>query len=228
MNTRSIRPLGPRASLADLAYGRIKDDILNGILRPGESISTGDIAKELQISPMPVRSALTRLQAEGLVTIAPQRGVAVTPVTPEELEEYSVIRSRLEGLAANLAASKLSETGVETLRRIMQEMEQSAAADDAKKWGKANAHFHEAIIESSGKKNLIRLLKEVRHQGMRARIIFRHVPGHMARRNTEHEEILRAVTSKQGRLAERLMRAHILAASKELVEYVRSESGGPG
>ena len=228
MSSRSIRPLAPRESLADLAYARIKDDILNGILRPGESISTGDIAKRLQISPMPVRSALTRLKAEGLVTIAPQRGVAVTPVTPEELQEFSVIRSRLEGLAANLAASKISETHVDALGRVLREMEQYAATDDAKKWGKANAQFHEMVIECSENKKLIRLLKEVRHQGMRARIVFRHVPGHMARRNEEHEHILQAVASKQARLAERLMRSHVLAASKELVEYVRSESGGLG
>jgi DNA-binding GntR family transcriptional regulator len=223
----SIRPLAPRETLADVAYKRIKEDILKGILTPGASISTGQIARRLETSQMPVRNALTRLEAEGLVTIAPQRGVAVTPVTPVELQEVSVIRSRLEGLAANLAAAQVSAPDVDTLEGFLTEMEDRAAADDATRWVKANTRFHDQIIEWSANGNLIRLLRDVRHRGMRARIIFQHVPGHMDRRNQEHRQILKALQSRHGRLAERLMSAHVLAASKELVAYVKSESAVP-
>jgi DNA-binding GntR family transcriptional regulator len=220
---KSSQPLGPRKTLTDLAYERLKDDILSGSRKPGEVISTGRLAKGLGISAMPLRGALTILAAEGLVTIAPQRGVTVSNISPEELHENSIVRSQLEGLAANLACGQITEAHVATLERALKDMEDCAAAEEPKRWVRANAQFHELIIACCHNTTLVRLLIDLRHQGMRGRMVTGHVPGHMARRNAEHRRIIDAFVSKSPARAEQYMREHILAAGEELVEFVRTK-----
>jgi DNA-binding GntR family transcriptional regulator len=221
MSRRTGHPLTPRQTLTDLAYQRIKDDILSGNFEPGEPVSTGQLAQNLQISAMPIRSALTRLEAEGLVTIAPQRGVTVSRISPDELHENSIVRSRLEALAAHLACHNVSKNDIAALQRILQDLRDHAKANDPKKWVKSNAHFHELILKWSRNRTLIRLVMELRHQGMRGRMVTGHVPGHMDRRNTEHAKIIDALASRDTESVESIMREHILAAGTELVGYVR-------
>ena len=219
MQRKTDQPVGQRKTLAQLAYERIKNDILSCALKPGESISTAQIANGLQISSMPVRGALTRLEVEGWVVILPQRGVFVSKITPEELHENFVVRSRLEGLSANLSCSYITEAELTILRRLSREMRQYATVN-TKRWFRANTQFHETIIQCSQNETLVRLLAELRHQSMRSRVVTQLVPGHTIRRGSEHKRILEALAAKNGDLAEQAMREHLLASGAELVDYM--------
>ncbi len=214
------RLLAPRKTLTDLVYKRIKDDIVNGVLKPGESTSTGKIAREMGVGPMSVRTALSRLHAERLLVIAPQRGVTVTDISPKELEEAFAIRSRLEGLGAYLACQHISEAQLRQLRAMLDEMQNTERSGDTAEWIKKNHTFHQLIFRVSQNRKLEQFLLDLWSQVNRGRIGVRSIPGHMQRRNQEHESIVKALESRQAKLADRLMQNHIRIAGKEIIEFI--------
>ena len=220
MPRTSVRPLGPRKTLGDLAYERLRDDIVHGRLRPGALISTGQIARAMHISSMPVRAALTRLATEGLVVIAPQRGVRVSSVSVEELEELFATRSRLEGLAAYLACCHLTEADLRKMRQYLRDMGRYARAKDPKRWLATNEQWHHLIFRASRNEQLERLLFDLWHRGIRRRTGAPNVLGHMERRDAEHVAILAALEERNAELVERLWRDHILAGGEEIIKFL--------
>lgn len=220
MRRKSVRPLGPRKTLAELAYQRLRDGIIHGRLQPGELISTGQIARAMHISSMPVRAALTRLEAEGLVVIAPQRGVRVSSISTAELEELFATRSRLEGLAVHLACRHLTGSDLRKMRQYFRDMARYTRAKDAKRWLAANEQWHHLIFRASRNEQLERLLFDLWHRGIRRRTGAPNVPGHMERRNAEHAAILAALEERNAELAERLWRDHILAGGEEIIKFL--------
>jgi DNA-binding GntR family transcriptional regulator len=207
-------------SLTELVYRRLRDDIISARVDPDEFLSTGDIAKAMGISPMPVRAALTRLETEGLVVIVPQRGVKITSVSVVELRELLVIRSRLEALAAGLACPLLTAADFRTLEGFLTEMATCAHRGDAKQWLTVHEQWHHLIFYAGQNEQLTRLLLDVWHRGMFRRIAPPNVPGHMDRVNTEHKAILAALRSRDADLAERLWRDHILSAGTEIIAFL--------
>jgi DNA-binding GntR family transcriptional regulator len=216
-----VRRLAPRATLTDLAYRQLRRDIVHGRLKPGEALSTGQLAKAMGISSMPVRAALTRLETEGLVTILPQKGVLVSNISLVELEELFLIRSRLEALAAFLAATNLSETELERLRRLLRTMKRFAETGKVKGWLGANEQWHRLIFEGSGNEQLRRLLEDLYRRGMGRRVGTPNVAGHMERRYGEHLAILKALERRASDEAERLWCEHILRGGAEILHFLR-------
>lgn len=213
--------LAPRQTLADLAYKQLRDDIVQGRLEPHTVLSTGQLAKALGTSAMPVRAALTRLETEGLVTILPQRGVRVTPVSLVELEELFLIRSRLEGLAAFLACQRMTKKHLQALRSSLRKMKRFTASRNAKSWLIANEGWHRVIFAACGNDQLQRLLEELYRRGMGRRVGAPNVGGHMERRYHEHLEILRALERQQPEEVERLWQEHILKGGEEILGFLR-------
>ena len=99
------------------------------------------------------------------------------------------------------------------------------ATTNGKRWSRANSQFHETINQCSQNETLIRILTDLRQQSLRSRIVSWRVPGHMLRREAEHQRIVDALAVKNGRLAEKAMADHVLAAGRELLDYTRNASG---
>lgn len=233
MVQKTFPRLGPRKTLAELVHQELRDDILHGRIKPRQFLSTGQIAKAMGVSPMPVRAALTRLQTEGLLVIVPQRGVKVSGVSVAELRELFIIRSRLEGLAAHLACSHLTEADFRELRRLQAEMGRHAARNEAKRWLVINEQWHQLVFRASCNEQLMRLVFDLWRRGMSRRTGTLNVPGHMDRRLREHQAILAALERRDAGLAERLWRDHILAGGEEIIKYLevaqaRVEAQGRG
>src|SRR6516225_4758315 len=113
-----------RASLADLVYDRILDDILSGALPSGVTLNIADVAKALEVSPSPAREAVLRLSAEGLVTNPTNRRATIISFTEREVAELFQVREFLETGAARLAAPLMDGR---TLAEIRQAVEDCAA-----------------------------------------------------------------------------------------------------
>ena len=107
-------------SLGSRAYQELKQIILEGQVAPGKKLKEGDLAEALGISRTPVREAINRLEKEGLVEIFPQRGAFVVEFTEKDVFELFLIRENLEGLAARLAAEKISESSLAKLQSCTQ------------------------------------------------------------------------------------------------------------
>jgi DNA-binding GntR family transcriptional regulator len=219
------RRLAPRQTLTDLSYRQLRNDIVRGRIKLGEVISTGQIAKAMGISSMPVRAALTRLETEGIVTILPQRGVIVSRVSLVELEELFLIRSRLEGLAAFLACANLTKADLGQLRRMLRTMKRAAETVRVKDWLSINEKWHHLIFIASGNDQLRRLLEELYRRGMGRRVGTPNVEGHMERRYGEHLGILGALERRAAEEAEILWREHILNGGAEILQFLREMTG---
>src|SRR5258708_18534023 len=110
---------GERGSLRDMAYEALKKRIIEVDLQPGERLVERDLADELKVSRIPLREALRRLAAEGLVVLVPHRGALVSPFTPADVRDLFDVRESLEVLAARLAAERADVLGLGRLTRCL-------------------------------------------------------------------------------------------------------------
>ncbi|HEY3058083.1 MAG TPA: GntR family transcriptional regulator, partial [Chloroflexota bacterium] len=113
---------------SERVYRSLRDQILTGALAPLTRLVELQVAHQFAVSRTPVREALKRLIAEGMVVGDPQRGMVVRDVDPAEVEDIYIIREVLDGLAARLAAGRASDTDLIKLHLLMELMQESAAA----------------------------------------------------------------------------------------------------
>lgn len=200
--------------------------IASGEIAPGEPLRQLELADRLGISATPVREALRRLEAQGLVVRQPHRGVRVAEVEPEEMAELYIIRAALEGLAVEHAVPHLTAKDVRTLEQIHARLEAGRAKGALKSLRKLNYDFHTTLYRHSELPRLIRIIDSLwplfPWDSMWA------VPGRAASSAVEHREILDALRAGDAAAAGRAMRRHIESGAEELIKFRAGadESGG--
>ena len=122
-------------TLRGRVYHRIREDILNGRYEPDEELREIAIGKSLGVSRTPVREALRQLELEDLVYIIPNKGAYVKGISQEDIQDIYMIRSRLEGLSARLAAEKITEEQLADLQEVLMLAEFHAAHGKSKRMG---------------------------------------------------------------------------------------------
>lgn len=148
-------------SKSEIVYDFLKLNILNGKLTPGEKIAVADIAKILGVSGIPIREALTKLEAEGLITITPHIGASVISIDKIKLEEIHVIRTELEGLATRLACNRLKEDDFKHLEQILKESDEAFETSDYKELTELNEEFHFTIYRCCPNQSLFKMIVEL-------------------------------------------------------------------
>jgi DNA-binding GntR family transcriptional regulator len=140
--------LSPRPSRTDAAYRKIKGWILREQIRPSVPIDEQDTARRLGMSRTPVREALLRLQAEGLVEIARGKGIRVMTLSSDDMREIYQLVTGLEVLAVHLLTSRQpSREVLAPLIDAVDAMEQSLDEADVDAWGEADERFHRQLFE---------------------------------------------------------------------------------
>ena len=198
---------------------RIREAILSGYLKPGQKLDQNEIAELLNVSRSPVREALRRLAAEGLVRMYPHRGAVVAELSPEELEEIYFIRGVLEGLAARLAAPRMDDDRIATLRAILEELE---SVSDPDRWLELNRRFHHTIYQAANRPRLLSIIENLRNTS--APYILQYIASshHMEEARESHRHILEACEKRDGPLAEEETRKHLKAVCDGVLVYVES------
>jgi len=140
-------------SLQERVFDVLRAAILNGDLTPGEQLSLKELAKELNVSTMPVREALRRLEAQGMITFFGQKKIAVTELSSEDLEEFYWIRIPLECRAFARNFSSIESAEIEELARLNEMMCQTEIS--ASKWVRHNRKFH-MILYGATKSGVLR------------------------------------------------------------------------
>ena len=148
---------------SELAYTAIRDAIGQGRIKPGDWMRQEALADELNMSQVTIREALQRLVAEGLAVHVPNRGVRAILLPVEELEDVYELRALLEGYALKLAASRISEEGLARMRDLLPETVVDARPDSVTDAWKANWEFHMIAIRASGRRHLVRFLRQLMH-----------------------------------------------------------------
>ncbi|NKC31466.1 GntR family transcriptional regulator [Falsiroseomonas selenitidurans] len=199
----------PSETAQELCLAHLREAILSGRLAPGERIRPEAVAAELGLSRMPVREALHQLEAEGLVTLRPNRGAVVVQLAAAEVQEIYEMRALLEGLCARHAARRATPADIEELDAAVQAM--LRVAGDPARWVDRHEAFHDRLCLLGGR---LRAAAEARRLRLLLRPLLRSFAAEERDPETlghEHDVIVDALRDRDARRAERLVVAHVNA-----------------
>jgi len=202
---------------SELVYRRLKDQIISGDLAPGSRLIELSIAADFNVSRTPVREALKRLAAENLVLADPARGMVVHAPDAGEIEDVFVVREALDGLAARLAAHRITPSELARLRLIVDSMRQAVAGDRRAQIVIANQRFHDVIYTAAGNPMLARVASDLRDFVRRFSTLPFASPDRVEHVLAEHEAILAALVAHDPAAAEAASNTHLGAAREYLV-----------
>lgn len=210
------------ASVVDQVYAAIRERITNGTLARGARVHQEDLADELGVSRTPVREALRRLAAEGLVEMRTNRGARVADVHHGDMRLAYEARLVIEPGAARLAAERAPAAAIARMKRAV--AAQRRAIEDVARSFDANSDFHIALVEASDNEFLLQFVERLWVARIGEAIYERQseTPERMLLDADEHEQILLAVQSGDGRRAESLTRRHVADAMRRSVDLLSS------
>jgi DNA-binding GntR family transcriptional regulator len=200
----------------DDGYLRLREAIVRGELAPNQRLVEADMSREFEMPRAAVRTALVRLEHEGLVERKPHRGASVRRVPKEEAVEILEVRAALEGLAARQAALNISPAGARELREILARQRAALAKQDLPGASDVNAELHAKIVELSGHATAQRLIRALNSQMVRFQFRTILIPGRPSQSIDEHTAIVDALTGGHPDAAERAMRRHLNQVAKAL------------
>lgn len=172
-------------------YRLIRERILSGAYGPGYRVVITHMARELQVSALPVREAIRRLEAEGLIVFRPNEGAQVAPSEPDFFEHDMAMLAVLEGYATALAAPHLSPAKIAHLTGVTDEMAVAMERLDALTFGRLNQDFHAAIHDACPNPAIADTVRDVsRRLDAIRRTVFVHVPYRGQASIAEHRDLI--------------------------------------
>jgi DNA-binding GntR family transcriptional regulator len=209
------------ANLNERVYDELRARILTRQEPAGAKLSLHALADEIGVSRSPVHHALTRLVAEGLLTVQPRRGYFVTPVTARAVDEGYDVRLALELLAAERALGSLDESRLERFRDLL---EATGAAISHEEWDAANAAFHEHQIDLAGNALLSHFYRE-----LSVNLMMQVIRGGGLEAGSylalEHGAIVGAYEAGDLEAARAAIRAHIATGRRIALDAIESAGG---
>jgi DNA-binding GntR family transcriptional regulator len=177
-------------------YRAIRERILSGAYGPGYRVVIDSLAEEFEVSGLPVREAIRRLEAEGLVIYRPNAGAQVAPADPSLFDEEMSVLAVLEGYGTALAAPLLGPAQIAHLTEINDEMEAAISQLDSLRFGRLNQEFHGLIYEVCPNTALVGMLRDVaRRLDAIRRTVFVQIPYRGAASVAEHKQLLALLAS---------------------------------
>jgi len=216
-------PGNPR-DLGEAAYARIRAAIREGTLAPGLRLTETDLAARFGVSRTPVRQAIARLEAEGLLTHEPRRGLIVTQPDHAQVVELYVMREILEGAAARLAAQHASDTELAAMAELIEE--EPLAFSDALRLAAINQRLHGLLYLAAHNRYLLRSLEQLgATMALLPSLLTRS--GRAEQAHAEHRALLAALLARDGAGAEAAARAHARAAQRHRLAWLVNTLGVP-
>ena len=218
MNPPAPGSLGAQRRTAHaLVVDELRAMILSGALQPGARLRIDELARQLGVSPMPVREALHQLAAEGTITLDPYRGFSVADLTAEEAEDLYATRAALEALAAAIAVTHLDEASLAALREAVARQAQARDAGDAASFIHADVAFHRALYAAAGRPVLARTIGGLMNSSVRYSRANLPLPGSMDAALEAHCAILEACERRDAARAAEVTRRHTEQAAAHVI-----------
>jgi DNA-binding GntR family transcriptional regulator len=208
----------------DAVAAELRRLIQSGELAPGTRLRQTEIADRFGVSTTPVREAFASLAREGLVRQDAHRGVVVFEPSQSELEENYEIRCALEGLATELAASRLDADDLAHLGALVDQMRRAGDEDVPA----LNHAFHTRIYAATGRPRLTEMIQSLREVAASylAMTVRTTDPRYRTEVQDEHDLIVAALRAGDGKRAGRLMRAHLRHNQRQLAALIERERPG--
>jgi len=201
------------------AYRAVRDGIIAGRFPPAQRITEQEVAAAAGVSRTPVREALRRLHAEGLVEFRPNQGAMVTVWAPEETEEIFELRALLESHAARRAAQRATGSQIATLREFAERQQVESRMRNAgylERIYEINSRFHREVQTAAASPRLSQALASILEAPLVLKTFQSYTSEELLRSASHHLEIVRAIENRDGEWAASVMRSHVLAARRTL------------
>jgi DNA-binding GntR family transcriptional regulator len=208
-------------TLAEKAFDTLHAAIITGRLRPGTRLPIEELADVLEMSPMPIREAVRRLDSAGLVENIPHRGARVTELSITDLTEVTEARLALETLAIRRAAARFDDTDEATARERLSALD-GAPDDNSAETSAAHAAFHFALYEAAESAWLMRLIRPIWETAERYCL---EVPScrQLVGRRHEHEAILGACVAHDPERAAVALHDHLATTANSISREMGGE-----
>jgi DNA-binding GntR family transcriptional regulator len=212
--------------LPEFIYRRLRTHILDGSLAPGRLLRQEEIARSFNVSRVPVREAMGRLEVDGLIVLRPRRGYAVTQLRQDEIVEIFELRVVIEEHAARVAARARTPEDIEAVEALVVRMERVARGigDYNAEWARLNRDFHSRLVASGRRRrlsNTVDTLRDTVEAYVRTEM---RLTGDVAKALVEHREMLEAFRAGDaGGLAE-LSRLHVEGTARRLLDGLRRKA----
>ena len=210
---------GTEKSLRGQVFDKIRSDIFNGIYKSGEELVESSIGKELGISRTPVREAIRQLELEGLVQLVPNKGAFVTGISEKDVRDIYLIRARLEGLAARMAAKNITPELLDAMEETVVLSEYHAKKEHYEQVCEMDSKFHKLLYKASGSRILEHTLTDFHQYVQRVRMASIMKKRRMEKSNDEHDAILTAIREHDEEKAELVATRHISNTVENLKNY---------
>lgn len=210
-------------SLTERIYQHVKERILNNGFHPGERLQEQEVADQLSVSRTPVREAINRLGAEGLLTIIPRRGVFVTKPNVKDITDIYDVREALEVLALELSIPRMTDEDNQILQQIMDEFKCAYEQQKFDRCFELDRTFHDHIIQLSNNSKLVDFNEQMGAFVSVTRLMHCDDEGLQTRTYQEHMKILQALINRDKEGAVHYLREHIRRVKNDLVEKYNND-----
>ncbi|MDF1592285.1 MAG: GntR family transcriptional regulator [Desulfobacterales bacterium] len=197
-------------SLVTFITEDLEEKILEGKLKPGQRLIESDLCKTYGVSQTPLRESLRILESQGYLVHEPRKGVSVTQITLNDIEEIYHIRASLESLAHYWAVKRYDPEVLAQLKNLQKQMRLEVSKKNVKAYFELNLKFHEILINACRNKRLINMIQTFVKQTKRYRTDILQSPERLKRSMEAHEKIIRSFEDRDAEKAERLRKESIL------------------
>ena len=218
----------PKQVLSQSIATALEAEILLGQIAAGTRLDEVALARRFGVSRTPVREALQIVVARALALRQPYKGVVVTDISPERIDQLFEAMSEIEALCGRFAAQRMTMEERSALLSQHEAMVRMAAAGDAKAYEAANTRFHQMIYGGSHNEDFAEMAEAMRLKLSPFRRSQLADAERMARSTAEHDQIVEAiVVARDGQAAEKALRRHLLSAAQAMLHKWRRQREEP-
>jgi len=199
---------------------KLEHAIVSGYFKPRERLVERDLLTHFGVSRTVIREVLKKLEGKGLVKITPYRGAAVADLTVEEVEEIYFLRLKLEAIAAHLSAKNITQTQIQHLNMLCEELEGHRRKRTDQMFEKYT-EFHRAMSRASGNRYLGDMIDYLRTKAYIVRFNAWSTADRLEQSTREHKAMIRALEQRDARALERLVTDHLLFSKNTYLAQLR-------
>lgn len=209
--------------LRDIIFNTLREAIIIGELKPGERLMEVHLAETMGVSRTPVREAIRKLELEGFVTMIPRKGAHVAELTVKNIMDVLELRASLDGLAASLAAKRITDNELEHLKSVSSCLNEYIEKGNLQGSIKKDIEFHDIIYKSSRNDKLIQIIDNLREQVLRFRVLY--LKDYRSAKNLikEHLEIFEYIKSRDSANAQKAAEQHIKNQEQAIITAIDKE-----
>ncbi len=212
-----------RSTLPEAAAERLRTLIIEGTLAPGARLNERELSEQMGVSRTPLREAFRILAGDGLLTQLPNRGAQVVALSAEDARHAFDVMGALEGLAGELAVTRVTDADIDTLRALQEEMEVAHAARDLPAYYRVNRAIHDRLNAIAGNPTLTHTYRTLnaRLHALRFRSNLNIAKWNQA--VAEHRDMIAALAARDGAALRDILITHLRAKQQAVLETMKNE-----